>query len=299
VEIRQLEYFVAVADELSFSRGAARVHVVQSAISTAIAKLERELGIELFDRSRLRITLTGAGTAFLAEARGTLNAARRARDSVAQFHGQLSGTVDIGILQSSGPIDLPAVLGRFHRKHPLVSVRLRQSTGGSAGHLAAIADGSLEIALIALTDKPPNGVTMQALTSEPLFFLCRPDHPLAEREHIAVTDLAAETFVCFTAGWGIRRLTDRAFEDAGLNPASPYEVCDYATAAGLVRHQLGTTLLPATEAVQFSDLCAIPLAPALVWNLLLATPPPQQLSAAARAMTQALLQHARQTNETP
>jgi DNA-binding transcriptional LysR family regulator len=120
-----------------------------------------------------------------------------------------------------------------------------------------------------------------------------------QREHIAVTDLAAETFVCFTAGWGIRRLTDRAFEDAGLNPASPYEVCDYATAAGLVRHRLGTTLLPATEAVQFSDLCAIPLAPALVWNLLLATPPPQQLSAAAHAMTQALLQHARQTNETP
>src|SRR5271156_4847634 len=76
MEMRQLEYFVAVADELSFSRGAARVHVVQSAVSTAIAKLERELGIDLFDRSKLRITLTTPGATFLAEARATLAAAR-------------------------------------------------------------------------------------------------------------------------------------------------------------------------------------------------------------------------------
>jgi DNA-binding transcriptional LysR family regulator len=296
VEIRQLEYFAAVADELSFSRGAARVHVVQSAISTAIAKLERELGVELFDRSRLRITLTAAGAAFLAEARDVLNAARHARESVAVFHGQLSGTVDVGTLQSTGAIDLPAVLGQFHHTHPLVSVRLRQSTGGSAGHLSAVVDGSMELALIALPDKAPHGVTTQVLTSQPLLLLCHPDHRLADRDHVVITDLAEETFVCFTAGWGIRRLTDRAFADAGLAPPSPYEVGDYATAAGLVRHRLGTTLLPATEAARFSDLRAIPLAPPVIWNVLLATPPPHRLSAAARAMAQALIEHARAIN---
>jgi DNA-binding transcriptional LysR family regulator len=290
--MRQLEYFVAVADELNFSRGAARVHVVQSAVSTAIAKLERELGVELFDRSRLRITLTAAGATFLAEARAILNAARHAQESVAIFHGQLSGTVEVGTLQSTGAIDLPAVLGRFHQAHPLVSVRLRQSTGGSAGHLAAVADGSMELALIALPDKTPHGATTHLLTSQPLLLLCRPDHRLADRDHIVITDLAEETFVCFTAGWGIRRLTDRAFADAGLDPPSPYEVCDYPTAAGLVRHRLGTTLLPASEAAQFSDLSAIPLAPPVIWNVLLATAPQHRLSAAARAMAQALIEHA-------
>ena len=299
MEIRQLEYFVAVAEELNFSRGAARVHVVQSAVSTAIAKLERELGIELFDRSKLPITLTAAGTTFLSEARVILNAARHARQSVTQFHGQLSGTVDIGTLQSSGPIDLPAVLGRFHRAHPLVSVRLRQSAGGSTGHLAAIANGALELALIALPDKPPTGVTTRVLTGEPLQFLCRPDHSLADRKRIAIADLAGETFISFTAGWGIRRLTDRAFAEAGLDPASPYEVCDYETAAGLVRHRMGTALLPATKAARFSDLRAIPLAPAVIWNLLLATPPPDRLSAAAAALAQALIEHANETNEAP
>jgi len=294
--MRQLEYFVAVADELSFSRGAARVHVVQSAVSTAIAKLERELGIDLFDRSKLRITLTTPGATFLAEARATLAAARRAHDSIAQFHGQLSGTVDIGTLHSTGLIDLPAVMGRFHHAHPFVSMRLRQSTAGSAGHLAAITEGSLQLALIALPDKPPHGITTQVLTGEPLLFVCRPDHRLAERKHTAVTDLAAETFVGFTAGWGIRRLTDRAFAEAGLKPATPYQVSDNATAAGLVRHGLGTTLLPATEAVQFSDLRAIPLAPPVIWNILLATAPPERLSAAGHAMAQALIQHADQMN---
>ena len=185
MEMRQLEYFVAVADELSFSRGAARVHVVQSAVSTAIAKLERELGIDLFDRSKLRITLTPAGATFLAEARATLNQARRARESVIEFHGQLSGTVNIGTLHSTGLIDLPAVLGRFHQAHPLVSMRLRQSTSGSAGHLAAVADGSLELALVTLPDKPPRGVTTQVLTGEPLLFLCRPDHRLADHKHVS------------------------------------------------------------------------------------------------------------------
>src|SRR5271170_2207931 len=107
MEMRQLEYFVAVADELSFSRGAAQVHVVQSAVSTAVAKLERELGIDLIDRSKLRITLTAAGATFLTEARATLNAARRARESVTEFRGQLSGTVDIGTLHTTGLIDLP------------------------------------------------------------------------------------------------------------------------------------------------------------------------------------------------
>jgi DNA-binding transcriptional LysR family regulator len=291
MEMRQLEYFVAVADELSFSRGAARVHVVQSAVSTAVAKLERELGIDLIDRSKLRITLTAAGATFLTEARATLNAARRARESVTEFRGQLSGTVDIGTLHTTGLIDLPAVLGQFHQAHPLVSLRLRQASSGSAGHLAAVADGSLELALITVPDKAPRGVITQVLTGEPLLFLCRPDHRLADREHIEVTDLAAETFVSFSVGWGIRRLTDRAFADADLNPASPYEVSDYATAAGLVRHGLGTTLLPASEAVRLSDLRAIPLAPPVIWNVLLATGPPERLSATAHAMAQAVIQH--------
>ncbi|HTF48378.1 MAG TPA: LysR family transcriptional regulator [Pseudonocardia sp.] len=288
MELRQLEYFVAVADELSFSRGARRVHVVQSAVSTAVAKLERELNIVLLDRSKPRVGLTAAGAAFLAEARATLNAARRAKESVVGFHGQLSGSVDVGTMMSTGPIDLPEALGRFHRAHPLVTVRLRQNVSGSLGHLAAIADGSLDIAMVAVPGKPPASVTLRLLAEEPLVFLCWPDHPLAGRDAVVLTQLAGEVLVRFASGWGIRDRIDRALADAGIDPVSPYEVADYATAAGLIHHRLGTTLIPRSAAVRFPELRAVPVTPALTWQLSLATAAGRRLSPAVAALADTL-----------
>ncbi|WP_242456035.1 LysR family transcriptional regulator [Mycolicibacterium sp. P1-18] len=297
--MRQLEYFVAVADELSFSRGAARVHVVQSAVSSAIAKLERDLGVTLIDRSRLRITLTAPGAAFLVEARATLDAARRAREAATSFNGQLSGTVDLGTLQSSGGIDVPAVLSWFHDTHPLVAVRLRQSVGGSSDHLAAVADGSMDLALVALTGRPPNGVTTRVLSSEPLLFVCWPDHRLADHDHVVPTDLAGETVIGYPRGWGVRRLTDDAFAAEGVDLAMPYEVSDYRTAAGLVRHRLGVTMMPATEAARLDDLRMLPLEPAVIWNVQLATAAAQRSSAAALAMARAFVDDAERRGTRP
>lgn len=290
MELRQLEYFVAVAEERSFSRGAERVHVVQSAVSTAIAKLEHELDIQLLDRSGYPVTLTGAGTAFLAEARGTLAAARRAKNSVAGFREQLSGGVDLGTLMSSGPLDLPAALGRFHARYPLVSVRLRQSVAGTAGHLAAIADGSLDLALVA-AGRAPASVTLRTIARESMVVLCRPDHRFAALGSVPITELAGETVVRFAAGWGTRRQADEAIAAAGIAPDTPYEVADYDTAAGLVRHRLGITLMPATPAAHYPDLRGIPVTPAITWTLALATSAQLPASPAAAALADALLEN--------
>lgn len=290
MELRQLEYFVAVAEELSFSRGARRVHVVQSAVSTAVAKLEKELAVVLLDRAKPRVNLTPAGDAFLAEARATLGAARRAKDRVIEFHGRLSGSVDVGTMMSTGPVDLPEALGRFHRAHPLVSVRLRQNVTGSAGHLAAISAGSLDIALVAMAGRAAANVTLRALAEEPLVFLCRPEHHLvAGGRPVALTQLAGEVLIRFASGWGIRQLVDRALLDAGVDPVSPYEVADYTTAAGLVHHRLGTTLMPRTAAAQFPELRSVPLARPLNWRLALATAGDRRLSPAAAALADTLV----------
>src|SRR5262249_9884044 len=118
VELRHLEYFVAVAEELSFTRASRRLHVVQSGVSSAIQGLERDLGAALFDRDRHKVTLTEAGRALLPEARATLAAAQAAADAVAEATAGLRGTLSIGTMTSTGPIDLPALLGRFHEQHP-------------------------------------------------------------------------------------------------------------------------------------------------------------------------------------
>jgi DNA-binding transcriptional LysR family regulator len=146
VELRHLECFVAVAAEMNFSRAAQRIHVVQSALSAAVGRLEKELDVELFDRSKRQIALTAPGEAFLEHAREVIQAAHRARSSVDDFREKLTGTVTLGTLMSWGTLNLPAALEEFRRANPLVTVRMRQSLSGSAGHLAAIADGQMDLA---------------------------------------------------------------------------------------------------------------------------------------------------------
>jgi DNA-binding transcriptional LysR family regulator len=101
MELRQLEYFVAVAGEMNFSRAAQRVHVVQSALSTSVGKLEKELGVELFDRTKQQIRITPAGELFREHALRVIQAARLAKDSMTGYRGELTGTVDLGLSSPS------------------------------------------------------------------------------------------------------------------------------------------------------------------------------------------------------
>jgi DNA-binding transcriptional LysR family regulator len=270
MDIRQLEYFVAVAVELNFSRAAERIHVVQSALSASVAKLEKELGVDLFDRTRRQISLSPAGETFLDQARQVLLAAKIAKTSMLGFQGQVAGTVAIGTLMSSGTLNLPAAIAQLRRTHPLVKVRLRQSAAGSAGHVSAVADGTLDLALISTPGKPSALVDVRPLHSEAMVFVCHPDHRFARRARVCVADLVDEQLIQFAGGWGVRRLVDQAFASAGLTAVAAYEVADYATAAGLIGHQLGTAVMPVGEATRFTGLQAIALDPALTWTLYLA-----------------------------
>src|SRR6202142_832867 len=123
MELRQLEYFIAVAAELNFSRAAERIHVVQSALSAAVGRLEKELGVELFDRTKRQIALTPAGEVFLDHAREVKLAARRAQSSTEEYRGQLMRTVALGALMTWGRVNLPAALEEVRpnpptKKHP-------------------------------------------------------------------------------------------------------------------------------------------------------------------------------------
>jgi DNA-binding transcriptional LysR family regulator len=168
VEVRHLDDFVAVATELNFSRAAQRIHVVQSALSAAVSRLEKELDVELFDRSKRQIALTPAGEVFLQHAREVIHTAHRARTSVDAFREQLTGTVTLGTLMSWGTLNLPAALEEFRRSNPLLTVRLRQSLTGSAGHLTAIIDGQMDLALVSITSTGSQLVALRELMREPM-----------------------------------------------------------------------------------------------------------------------------------
>jgi DNA-binding transcriptional LysR family regulator len=291
MELRQLEYFVAVAGELNFSRAAQRIHVVQSALSASVGRLEKELGVELFDRSKRQIVLTAPGEVFLQHAREVIHTAQRARASVADYRDQLTGTVTLGTLMSWGSLDLAAVLEEFRRVHPMVTVHLRQSLTGSAGHLDAIADGKMDLALVSISSSPSRLVAVRELTHEHMVFVCDPSHALAHRDRVQLADLAGQDFIHFPHGWGIRQRLDAGFAAAGVQPASAYEVADYAIAAELVRHRLAATVLPISAANRFPDLRVIPLDPPLTWTLSLASAESQTDGGAVKALVDTITRY--------
>ncbi|GAB2969922.1 LysR family transcriptional regulator [Amycolatopsis acidiphila] len=285
MELRQLEYFVAVAEELSFTKASRRLRVVQSGVSTAIRALEREVGAALFDRDSRHVALTDAGSAMLPSARATLAAARAASDAVQQQSGELHGSVVMGSMLSTSGIDVAGVLGRFHRANPAVRVRVLYSPSGSRGHVHALLDGTIDVALASFPRRPPAGLTVEVLTEERLRLVCGPGHPLAGATGVRLDDLAEVIFVDFPEGWGTRDVADIAFDRLGYHRSVPLEIPDYATSAALIRQGHVAAFLPGTVAASFTDLVVVPvLGEPLSWNVSLAGSASRPLSRPALAL---------------
>jgi DNA-binding transcriptional LysR family regulator len=290
VELRQLEQFIAVAGEMSFTRAAERAHVVQSALSTSIRKLERELGVVLFDRSRQQISLTAAGERFRTHANEVLRASRTAAESISEFRGSLTGSVEFGSLISSGPVDVARALGDFHRAHPFVRLRLRLSQSGASAYLSALVDGSLDLALVSVPDRFPGQLEMRLMFEEPMVFVCRDDHVLATRGTVGLSELAAEDVIGFPPEFGLRRLMDGAFHAAGVQPRTQYEVpAGFAAIADLVANEMGTAFMPASESARFGDLRSVELVERVSWQVFLASPTRGRLTPAAARLADGLL----------
>jgi DNA-binding transcriptional LysR family regulator len=295
VEIRDLDYFLTCCRAGSFTAAAREAHIVQSAMSAAIARLEHELGVSLFDRAATPVTVTEHGAALQAGAQRILEAVQAARDEVEAVSGRVRGTVILGCTLHTGPLDLAAVLAGLRDRHPGVIVHLRQSLAGSAGNLQAILDGDMDIALTAGPadpgpGRPPRGVILTRLASESLVFVCPAGHPLGARSRVTVADLTDETILRFPPGWGVRATVDRVL---GADP-SAIEIADYALMLQLVRGRFGTTLLPASAITRDSPgLLAVPVGdPRLAWCLSAAISAARQPTAATTALLTALTQAA-------
>jgi DNA-binding transcriptional LysR family regulator len=292
MELRHLEYFVTVADERSFTRAAARLHVVQSGVSAAIKALEHELGLPLLERTSKRFALTDAGAALLPRARATLDAAQAARDAVDDVRGGLRGTVRLGTLTAVGLIDVPALLGAFHQAHPEVTVQLTVSTRGSIGLTDALTDGSLDLAFVSIPGRAPAGIRVRQFLEVPLELVVPAGHRLGKLAECRIEDLAEEPFVDFPIGFGNRTLVDRAFAAAGVGRRVTVEVIDISTGASFVRHGLGIAILPRFAVHEDQDLEVRTVTGAnLDWPLGVAVSALRAPSAAARALLALIDEH--------
>jgi DNA-binding transcriptional LysR family regulator len=285
VELRHLEYFVAVAEEHSFTRAAVRLHIVQSAVSAAVKTLERELGVPLLDRNSKRVLLTDAGEALLPKARIALDAARDAREVVAEVRSGLRGILRIGTMTSVELIDIPAMLGEFHRRHPGVLLQTIAAPSGSHGLIDALMERRLDLAFVSVPGPPPVGIVLTDLASSAIDLVVPGDHPLAARSSVRIGDLAGLDFIDSPLGYGNRAVVDRAFAAAGVPRRVTIEIPDIATGAAYVRHGLGIALLPRFVLGDAADLARLIVTGAdLQWPLSLAAPADRSPGAATRTL---------------
>lgn len=240
-----MRYVIAVAETNNFTRAAQRCLVVQSALSHQIARLEKELGARLFERTSRRVRLTAAGAAFLPAARQCLEAAERAAAEVAAAVGEVRGRLTLGLIPTVAAVDLPSVLKDFHRRHPKARVSL--SVGASEDLVEQVRKGEIEVAFLGIpVTARPRGVQARELARERLIAVVSPDHPLAGESSVDLRRLASEVFVDLPAKTAGRAQSDLAFAAAGLTREVAFEVTNADYLARLVGAGLGVALLPPT-----------------------------------------------------
>jgi DNA-binding transcriptional LysR family regulator len=256
MDVRQLSYFVAVAEEQQFTRAAIRVSVAQPAVSHQIRRLEAELGEALFHRDARAARLTEAGRELLPHARAAIAAVDEARDAVASLHGLLHGTLRIGVVRA--PLDrrIYAAVGEFHRVHPAVEIILREEHNEEL--FDELAGGQTDAAIVGITGEPlPPHVGTRVIASEPLVLTVRRDHPLAGRASIAFGRLREHPFVTLARGTGLRAVLDRASRQAGFTPRITAEASELGSLVELASEGLGVALLPRSALVETEPRLAI------------------------------------------
>jgi DNA-binding transcriptional LysR family regulator len=242
MELRQLESFVVVAEELNVGRAAARLHLTQPTLSRQIAALERDLGVELFARVKRRFVLTTAGKSFLADAKELLRRAEDAvRDAQRTQRGEL-GTLRLRFVQSATFQVLPRLLGAFRKAYPEIVLDLETLT--TIRQTEALRDGRIDVGLLRLPAPEP-GLSTRVMSEDPLVVALPAGHRLADQQRIALADLADEPFVIYTRSTGpsIHDAIVGYCKAAGFVPRIVQEGADVQTIVSLVAAGLGVSLL--------------------------------------------------------
>ncbi|KWX63214.1 LysR family transcriptional regulator [Mycobacterium sp. NAZ190054] len=287
MELRQLEYLIAVVEEGSFTGAAQREHVAQPAVSAQIRRLERLVGQPLLLRTSREVRLTQVGAALLPHARAALAAVRAAQAAVDDVADLVRGTVAVGTV-TLHPVDVARLIADFHAEHPGVEITL--STDNSDVLLAKLHDGRLDAAVVSIgVDEDPPGLDYQVITDEPLAAAVTPEHPLGHRKTVTLQQLCNYPLISLPPGAGLRTRLDQACAAAGLRPRIAFEATSPLELVQLARHGLGVAILPQSMA-RGNGLHALRLTPRLrgrlvwAWRADTAGPAARLLNERARAM---------------
>jgi DNA-binding transcriptional LysR family regulator len=271
MDLRQLEYFVAVAEEANFTRAADRVHITQSGVSAQIRQFERELKADLFDRSGRMVRLTPAGAAALPHARAALAAADAIRAACDAVNGLVRGKLRLGMVMGCTVTPLFDALASFHREHPGIAISLTEDNSDVL--VESVRAGQADIALVAVAGAVPEGLSSLTIVSEGLVAAVAPEHKLATLASVSLKRLTAYPLICLPSGTGIRGVLEQACSAAGVRPTVALQATAPEAILDLAARGLGVAVLSASMTAEHEGLVSLPVEDvsvpamlALVWR---------------------------------
>jgi LysR family hydrogen peroxide-inducible transcriptional activator len=241
VELHQLRYFVAVADEGSFSRAAAKVRVAQPSLSQQIRKLEAEVGQPLFDRLPRSVVLTEAGRCLLDYARQILASIGDARRCVDELKGAIAGKLAVGAIPTIAPYVLPHLISTFHEHYPEVTLEIVEDV--TEGITRRIEGGELDVALASTCQQTP-ALRRESLGNEPLLALVPEGDPLAKQNPITLDDLKSQRFLLLHEMHCLSQQVHHLLESRRLRPEIALAGSQLTTIANMVAASIGVSIVP-------------------------------------------------------
>jgi DNA-binding transcriptional LysR family regulator len=243
MELRHLHYFIAVAEELHFSRAAERLHISQPPLSQQIRDLEDELGVKLFERTKRQVQLTEAGKVFLERSYQVLAQLEQAIVATQQIGRGEVGRLAIGFVGSAIYTVLPEILRVFREQFPAVELQLRELT--TAQQIQALYDKQVDVGIVRSVISEP-GLSMECFLPESLVLALPETHPLSAQTQVSLSTLADELFILFPAKMGpvFYEQIINMCQQAGFRPKVAQEAVQMETIVGLVAAGLGIAIVP-------------------------------------------------------
>lgn len=246
MELRHLRYFIAVAEELHFTRAAQRVGIAQPPLTFQIKALEKELGVQLFDRQPGRVTLTAPGRVYLEEARAILEhiklAALRCRSSAQALVGRIS----VGFTESASfRTEVTAALHQFRSLYPQVEMSLEEGRTGPL--MESLRHGRIDMAFVRLPVGVDEAISFFPISTEPMVVVVPNGHRLAGRKAVRLEDLRDEPFVLYPRATrdGLPEMVMSACEARGFSPRVVQNTPQISSTINLVASGLGISVVPA------------------------------------------------------
>ena len=256
MELRQLRYLLALAEERHFTRAAAREHIAQPALSQQIRRLEDEIGLALVQRTTRRVALTEAGELLVARARRILAEVDAAQTELQGLRGVQTGHVTVGAMHTMGPVDVSLALAIFHERHPGVELTVREQSSEELAEMLRVDE--LDLAFLSVTERiESHGLGLQQLVCEELVAVLPTNHRLARRRRVRMAELSDEEFISYRDGSRLREVLVSAGRAAGYEPRVTLESNESQRIRRLVARGLGVAILPRSDAEGPGDEIAV------------------------------------------